>query len=499
MKRRKVTVSTFVAALLFVSTLMPASASISPAELVAVLAPGDSVSETKVVFVPPRPPQADIVFAFDLTGSMGGIINTAKTKAGEIMTALDAIPGVDIQYGVMSYMDYPDYYDSCGYSATYGSAASGDYAYSLDQAVTSDSASVVSAINGLSLGYGGDGPQDYTRIFYESYADPNVSWRSGAKQILVNFGDDVPHDCDLNEGVIAGTWSTGGDPGRDEIMGTGDDLDLQTVLAAMATEGVVLLEAHTNDYWDEYWTYWTGLTGGDVFITGSSSLVDDIVAAVTAALEAPTVSGLHLEASAGFESWLTSVTPATVDVDPGETGVEVSFDLTITVPDGTPAGVYSFTISALDGVGVNYGDQEVTITVRRDVPVDIKPRSCRNPFNVRKKGVLPVAILGTEDFDVTQIDPASVELTGVAPLRWAFEDVATPYEPYVGKQDAFDCTTAGPDGFTDLTFKFNAQEVVAALGDVSDGDVLVLPLNGNLKEEFGGFAFYGEDVVVILK
>jgi len=36
---------------------------------------------------------------------------------------------------------------------------------------------------------------------------------------------------------------------------------------------------------------------------------------------------------------------------------------------------------------------------------DIKPGSCPNPINRNKKGVLPVAICGTEDFDVTTIDP----------------------------------------------------------------------------------------------
>ena len=132
------------------------------------------------------------------------------------------------------------------------------------------------------------------------------------------------------------------------------------------------------------------------------------------------------------------------------------------------------------------------------VPVDIKPQSCRNPLNVDKRGLLPVAILGTADFDVTQIDPATVQLMGVSPLRWELEDVATPFQPYVGKQDAFDCTEDGPNGHTDLTLKFDAQEIAAALGAVSDGDVLVLPLMGQLKAEFGGHTFYGEDVVVIL-
>ena len=60
------------------------------------------------------------------------------------------------------------------------------------------------------------------------------------------------------------------------------------------------------------------------------------------------------------------------------------------------------------------------------VAVDIKPRSCPNPLKVGKNGVLPVAILGTAGFDVTDIDASSVRLAGVAPLRSSLEDVATP-------------------------------------------------------------------------
>jgi hypothetical protein len=112
---------------------------------------------------------------------------------------------------------------------------------------------------------------------------------------------------------------------------------------------------------------------------------------------------------------------------------------------------------------------------------------------------LPVAIVGTEDFDVTQVDPASVQLAGVVPLRYALEDVATPFEPFTGKEDALDCTEEGPDGYLDLTLKFDTQEIVEAIGEVEDGEVIVLTLTGNLQEEFGGTPIKGEDVVVILK
>ena len=58
---------------------------------------------------------------------------------------------------------------------------------------------------------------------------------------------------------------------------------------------------------------------------------------------------------------------------------------------------------------------------------------------------------------------------------------------------------AAPDGYLDLVLMFDAQELVAALGEVSDGDVLVLHLHGNLKEEYGGTPIAGEDVVRIIK
>ena len=138
------------------------------------------------------------------------------------------------------------------------------------------------------------------------------------------------------------------------------------------------------------------------------------------------------------------------------------------------------------------------------VAVDIKPQSCPNPLNVKSKGVLPVAILGTEDFDVTQVDPETVTLglegeEGVSPLRWDWEDVATPYEPFVGKEDCMDCTTEGSDGYMDLVLKFDAQAVVEAIGEVNGGDCLVLTLTGSLLEEFNGTPIEGEDVIIIIK
>ncbi len=137
------------------------------------------------------------------------------------------------------------------------------------------------------------------------------------------------------------------------------------------------------------------------------------------------------------------------------------------------------------------------------VPVDIQPTSCPNPLTMTRKGVIPVAILGTEDFDVTTIDPASVKLVGVEPLRWSLEDVATPFEPVLGKEDCMDCTTEGMDGRVDLSLKFDAEAIVQAIddifGEVEDCACLVLTLEAWIVLEDGsqGAPILGEDVVRI--
>jgi hypothetical protein len=123
--------------------------------------------------------------------------------------------------------------------------------------------------------------------------------------------------------------------------------------------------------------------------------------------------------------------------------------------------------------------------------IDIKPQSCPNPLNVKSKGVLPVAILGSEDLDVRDVDPATILMEGVPPLRWDYEDVATPFPG-----ELCDCWTEGPDGWEDLTVKFEKQAIVAALGDVEDRDTLKLTVTWNL---YDGLSMEGADCVVILK
>jgi len=62
-----------------------------------------------------------------------------------------------------------------------------------------------------------------------------------------------------------------------------------------------------------------------------------------------------------------------------------------------------------------------------EVDFDVHPQSCPNPLNLKSKGLVPMAILGSADFDVTDINISSLQINGVSPVKSAYEDVAEPY------------------------------------------------------------------------
>jgi hypothetical protein len=126
---------------------------------------------------------------------------------------------------------------------------------------------------------------------------------------------------------------------------------------------------------------------------------------------------------------------------------------------------------------------------------DIKPGGCPNPINGKSRGVLPAAVLGTDEVDVTLINTASLRLgTGMSndvayPIRHSFEDVGA---PFIGNVvNCRSCSEEGPDGYLDLTLKFSTQEVFSIIGNTS-GDI-TLVIHGAFTD---GTEFEGEDVVI---
>jgi len=226
------------------------------------------------------PHQLDVMFAFDLSGSMADDIAAAKKMASDIMVCLNKETWLDVRFGLITYVDYPYYYNYCGYAAQYGVAP--DYPYALNVSLTKDKTLVNDTIQALGLFNGADAPQDYTRIMHEGWNDSNIGWRAECTvKIMVNFGDNVPHDHNLNELVAPGVWNTGVDPGRDAIAGTADDLDLQTEILNLLINDIEWFEIHgTGIGLFPHWGYWAGCTNGrayDLHTTTVAQVNFDIV------------------------------------------------------------------------------------------------------------------------------------------------------------------------------------------------------------------------------
>lgn len=140
-----------------------------------------------------------------------------------------------------------------------------------------------------------------------------------------------------------------------------------------------------------------------------------------------------------------------------------------------------------------------------EASLDVRPGSCPNPVNGnnghgRGRAVVPAAILGTADFDVRDIDPASVTLNGVPAVRWSYEDVGTP----AGKSEGnCACSGVGPDGYEDLTLEFYSAGIVATLSasDAGSGagmpghDSYAVSAEGQLED---GPYFEASDCVVLV-
>jgi hypothetical protein len=95
------------------------------------------------------------------------------------------------------------------------------------------------------------------------------------------------------------------------------------------------------------------------------------------------------------------------------------------------------------------------------VDIDIKPGSCPNSINLKSKGVVPVAVLTTENFDASTIEPDTVEFADAHPVRYTMEDV-------------------DGDGDLDMLFHFKTQDLdlvkdsteAALTGETTDGTLI---------------------------
>jgi hypothetical protein len=239
----------------------------------------------------PTPEKTDIMFIFDTSGSMGGVLEEAKTEIEQVIKETSAtIPNVE--YGIANVEDLPGYDSGAPFEAKTETEYEEDTEkpWHLWQALTTEQTKVEEAINGLSgpevLHDGGDGPESYGRALWETDTNPQVGWRPGARHEIVLIADNVPHTPNVNEGIPnelqftepfndGVEWPNTGEElgGRWGIPDTqwkeGESLEFHKTLEKLALDGKPLAMVnyfHTGEEeksnYIHYWEYWADQTGG---------------------------------------------------------------------------------------------------------------------------------------------------------------------------------------------------------------------------------------------
>ena len=133
--------------------------------------------------------------------------------------------------------------------------------------------------------------------------------------------------------------------------------------------------------------------------------------------------------------------------------------------------------------GVEVVDMGVDEYVRRTITIeiDIKPDSVINHINPKNRGVIPVALLGSDGFDITTLDPTSLRF-GSSRAETA-HDLSRPGTYHGHLQDV------NYDGFMDLVTHYRTQAV--GLGCSDQTSLMVLT-----GQTFDGQEVEGSDWVV---
>lgn len=219
--------------------------SISPDSFSADLAVGESVTITKTVTISAGGPSdalIDAYFLIDTSGSMGGVINAAKSAAGDIFSTIATEFGAGVAGGVGVFSE--------GAALPSVIAPPGSV---INQDVTTTTANVIGAINNVTLNVpdgGGDFPESANTAI-ELVAE-NASWRPGSNRFIFAFSD----------------ASSKGSPDAD-------------VIAALAAEGIQLVSL---DFGGGAFTTDMTELGAITFASSATpgSIVDDVTAGIVA-------------------------------------------------------------------------------------------------------------------------------------------------------------------------------------------------------------------------
>jgi hypothetical protein len=283
---------------------------IDPSEVTETIADGGSIQIEKTVHTPDIPPEADICFLADTTGSMGPALASVAASIGGIMADV-LVESPEAQFCAAQYKD-----------------AGESPVFAVDQALTTDTTAVQTAINAWMADGGGDAAEDQLHALTQM-AGASPGWRPApAAHILVWFGDCPGHDP-----------ASGGET-------------LATTIDALTTSGagapVIVLAVSVHSALGEAFcgpgfldntaltggvqqaTEITDATDGVLFADVDEDAVGAAIAAALAAVEIPVEVAMVSDCTSPIT---TTFAPATQTVNAGEDAV---FTETISV-SATPA------------------------------------------------------------------------------------------------------------------------------------------------------------------
>lgn len=223
-------------------SLSASAASITPSTVQRDIKVGESVTINKTITLDAvARNKADIFFLADNTGSMGDVIGAVRSNASSILSALQGSVS-DAAFGVGRYLGDP--FEGVGATT----------AYQLQQAISSNAALSVTAINAWTAGGGGDLPEAnffaLHQVATQGVATPgtNVStgsvtgWRTGAARVVIWFGDAPSHTETIDQANTIAALTANGVivAGLNSLAaGSGLDENGQASAVASATGGLL--------------------------------------------------------------------------------------------------------------------------------------------------------------------------------------------------------------------------------------------------------------------
>lgn len=282
---------------------------------------------------PPSLEQVDILFLFDITGSMRHVISEVRDNAGTIMQAIRH-SNPNSAFAVASFADY-------GVGV----------AWRLNRDVTSDPGEIAAAIASLTLYDGQDIPEAYSRALYEARF---IGWRPGARRFVILFGDAPAHDPDFFG------ENTGIDPGRDGVPNTPDDLRFNQVVAGLKQDGIVVLANYVpgDALARRGFEYVAAQTGGVAIPVRDAKQVP---AAILTGLSEQSFTRPELSADPEFAAWI-AISPGR-RLKSGDLR-EFVYDVEVSVPPAARKGVHRFALNARyqdPSRSVHIGATQVTV------------------------------------------------------------------------------------------------------------------------------------------